>query len=377
MGRALGHEGGSGRGDLLRPGGAALAILPLVLVPVSGAGAPRIVDYQKNLSPRFVKRVRRDTRFIIVHSTECHLSSALRTLSRGKVRRGRYITRGGHAHYLVARDGTLYRILDPRYRADHAGVSMWNGVENLSDHSLGIELEGYHDTPFTSAQYDTLRWLLGVLRKRYGIASRDVLEHCRVAYTHPNRFYRRSWRGRKQDPGLDNFDRQRAGLDDEYAYDPDVAAGRLGGERTLARAVRGHAPAVVPAVAARRPPEGSIRAEVILPGRTAWSIAGTAHHAASTLYVFPDGSARTGDQIPEWNDLPVGTEVYLDLPSAPTGVLSKDQTAWRIAGGDYDSETTLYYFPEGRVLRGDEITDWSNLASGTAVYVNVPDQPET
>jgi N-acetylmuramoyl-L-alanine amidase len=353
-----------------------------VLAPVSGWAAPRIIDYQKNLSPRFVKRPRQDTRFIIVHSTECSLSSALRTLSRGKVRRGRYITRGGHANYLVARDGTIYRILDPRYRADHAGVSMWNGVESLSDHSLGIELEGYHDVPFTSSQYETLRWLLGVLRKRYGISSRDVLEHCRVAYTHPNRFYSRSWRGRKLDPGLDNFDRQRAGLDDEYAYDPDVAAGRLGGERTLARAVHAHSrPAapepVTPAVAATGPPEGSIRAEVILPGRTAWSIAGSAHHAASTLYVFPDGSARTGDQIPEWNDLPVGTEVYLDLPREPTGVLSKDQTAWRIAGGDYDADTTLYYMPEGRVLRGDEITDWSNLPSGTSVYVEVPDQPET
>ncbi len=389
MRRALGHQGDPVWGDLLRPGRLGLALLPLVLGPVSGSAAPRIVDYQRNLNPRFVKRPRRDTRFIIVHSTECSLSSALRTLSRGKVRRGRYITRGGHANYLVARDGTLYRILDPRYRADHAGVSMWNGVENLSDHALGIELEGYHDVPFTSAQYDSLRWLLRVLRGRYGIASRDVLEHCRVAYTHPNRFYSRSWRGRKLDPGLDNFDRQRAGLDDEYAYDPDVAAGRLGGERTLARAVhpRARPPARAPEAESARvaaasieadgPPAGSIRAEVILPGRTAWSIAGSAHHAPSTLYVFPDGSARTGAQIPEWNDLPVGTEVYLDLPSRPTGVLSKEQTAWRIAGGDYDSDTTLYLFPEGRALRGDEITDWSNLSSGTAVYVDVPDQPET
>jgi N-acetylmuramoyl-L-alanine amidase len=343
----------------------------LLSLPCLAAAAdrPRIVDYQDHLNPRFVKTPRPDTRFIIVHSTECHLRSALRTLSRGKVRRGRYVTRGGHANYLVARDGTIYRILDPRYRADHAGVSMWNGIEDLSSHSLGVELEGFHDVPFTSAQYDSLRWLLGVLRRRYHVASRDVLEHWRVAYTRPNRYYSRSWRGRKLDPGLGNFDRKRAGLDDQYAFDPDVVAGRLGGERSLA-SLR---PALPRKAAA---PAADIRATAIDSGGTAWRAAGPAYAAASTLYVLPDGSARRGSQITDWAELPPGTEVYLDFPAKPAGVLSESLSAWRIAAGDYDASTTLYLFPEGRALRGDEIQDWSNLPSGTAVYLNVPDQPD-
>lgn len=306
---------------------------------------------------------------MIVHSTESRLGSALRTLSRGRVRRGRQLTYGGHAHYLVASNGRIYRILDPRFRADHAGVSMWNGIEDLSSHSLGVELEGFHDRAFTDAQYDSLRWLLGVLRRRFGITSRDVLEHWRVAYTPPNRFYARAWRGRKLDPGIDNFDRSRAGLDDEYPEDPDVAAGRLGGEKELVRAAR-------QAPVSPRDPRGGIRVEVIEPGRTAWSVAGKEHGARTTLYLLPDGRALRGDAILDWPGLPAGTEVYLDFPAAPVGVLSEEATAWRTAGAQYDATTTLYSFPDGRALRGDEIDDWSNLPSETEVYLDVPEQPD-
>jgi N-acetylmuramoyl-L-alanine amidase len=334
----------------------------------SAAARPRLVDYQGHLGPRFVKKVRRETRFIIVHSTEASLASALRTLSRGRVRRGRYVTPGGHAHYLVARSGTIYRILDPRYRADHAGISMWNGRENLSDLSIGVELEGHYDEPFTAKQYASLRWLLGVLRRRYRIASRDVLEHYRVAYTHPNRFYARPWRGRKRDPGLGNFDRRRAGLDDEYRLDPDVAAGRLGGERTPL------GPSVARAAAPSRTRKA--RAFVLTAGRTPWTIAGPRYAAATTLYVFPDGTSRRGDEIQRWDRLPEGCEVYLDLGVVADGTLSGDRTAWRIAGGAYDDATTLYAFPGGGVRRGDEITDWSDLPAGTCVYLDVP-EPES
>lgn len=307
-----------------------------------------------------------------MHSTESRLASALRTLARGRVRRGRYVTRGGHAHYLVARNGTLYRILDPRYRADHAGISMWNGIQSLSDHSLGVELEGFHDVPFTSRQYHALRWLLGVLRARFGIASRDVLEHWRVAYTPPNRFYSRAWRGRKRDPGTDNFDRVRAGLDDEYAFDPDVVAGRLGGDPGLRRAQARPAPEA-PAVAALRT---TLQAAVVGRGGTAWSLVGARYRAPTTLYVFPNGVARRGNQVRNWKALPAGTEVYLDFPARPAGEITARATAWGTAGGDYDAATTLYSFPDGRALRGDEIDDWSGLPAGTKVYLDVPDQPQ-
>src|SRR6187549_2421460 len=140
-----------------------------VLVFSPSVFAIKTIDYQRRLNPNFAKRVRRETRFIIVHSTESRLPSALRTLSRGKVRRGRYLTRGGHAHYLVARSGAIYKIVDPKFWANHAGVSMWNGLEDLSDHSIGIELEGYHNIPFSEAQYSSLERLLNELKEKYQI----------------------------------------------------------------------------------------------------------------------------------------------------------------------------------------------------------------
>jgi N-acetyl-anhydromuramyl-L-alanine amidase AmpD len=133
---------------------AGFALIAVLVLPTS-ALAIKTIDYQRRLNPQFTKRVRPETRFIILHSTESRLPSALRSLSRGKVRRGRYLTRGGHAHYLIARNGAIYKILEPKYWANHAGVSMWNGSDGLSDYSVGIELEGYH-IPFSDRQYSSL-----------------------------------------------------------------------------------------------------------------------------------------------------------------------------------------------------------------------------
>jgi hypothetical protein len=180
---------------------------------------------------------------------------------------------------------------------------MWDGVRNLSDHALGIELEGFHDAPFTAAQYRSLRWLVGVLRKRFQISSRDVLEHHRVAYAPPNRFHSRDRRGRKRDPGRGNFDRLRAGLLDEYAFDPDVAAGRLAG-RPGRRRVR-----EAVARAPRQPGPSRACTGVIAPGRSAWSIAGARYREATTLYVAPGAAARRGSAIEDWTKLPPGTKV--------------------------------------------------------------------
>ena len=112
---------------------------------------------------------------------------------------------------------------------------MWKGVENLSDYSIGIELEGYHYTSFSPQQYQSLRNLLDQFQGRYGIQDQDVLEHYRIAYAAPNRYHKVKQRGRKLDPGFDNFDRPRAGLKGEYPGDPDVTAGRVKGTPGLIR----------------------------------------------------------------------------------------------------------------------------------------------
>ncbi|WP_324780579.1 1,6-anhydro-N-acetylmuramyl-L-alanine amidase AmpD [Thiobacillus sedimenti] len=91
------------------------------------------------------------------------------------------------AHFFVRRDGALIQFVPCTLRAWHAGLSNWEGREHCNDFSIGIELEGADDRPFTDAQYATLRPLVACLKTRYPI--RGVVGHSDIAP------------GRKTDPG--------------------------------------------------------------------------------------------------------------------------------------------------------------------------------
>jgi AmpD protein len=60
------------------------------------------------------------------------------------------------AHFFIRRDGSLIQFVPCSLRAWHAGISNWQGRECCNDFSIGIELEGTDDLPFTEAQYAAL-----------------------------------------------------------------------------------------------------------------------------------------------------------------------------------------------------------------------------
>ena len=60
------------------------------------------------------------------------------------------------AHFLIERDGKITQFVSCLDRAWHAGVSSFEGRETCNDFSLGIELEGTDDLPFSDAQYQAL-----------------------------------------------------------------------------------------------------------------------------------------------------------------------------------------------------------------------------
>jgi AmpD protein len=91
------------------------------------------------------------------------------------------------AHFLIRRDGGLIQFVPCAKRAWHAGESSWKGRTRCNDFSIGIEIEGTSDVPFTAAQYRRLAALTRALRARYPI--RDIAGHSDVAP------------GRKTDPG--------------------------------------------------------------------------------------------------------------------------------------------------------------------------------
>ena len=103
------------------------------------------------------------------------------------------------SHYLIRRDGSLMQYVPTEKRAWHAGVSSWKGRERCNDFSIGVELEGSDDVPFSEPQYETLAALARELFERYGRL--DIAGHSDIAP------------GRKTDPGpWFEWDRFRASI---------------------------------------------------------------------------------------------------------------------------------------------------------------------
>lgn len=117
------------------------------------------------------------------------------------------------AHYIIARDGTIVRLVADNDRAWHAGRSTMpnDGRQGVNDFSVGIELMSSHpdDDPtvktesdaYTEEQYTSLNRLIARLCNEHGI--KFVVGHDEIAP------------GRKTDPGpLFQWDRVRA---EDYA----------------------------------------------------------------------------------------------------------------------------------------------------------------
>jgi AmpD protein len=74
------------------------------------------------------------------------------------------------AHFLLRRDGSPTQFVACGRRAWHAGESSWRGRTACNDFSVGIELEGSDELPFTESQYAALKLLLNAIKARYPIA---------------------------------------------------------------------------------------------------------------------------------------------------------------------------------------------------------------
>jgi AmpD protein len=60
------------------------------------------------------------------------------------------------SHLLIRRDGELIQYVPLNRRAWHAGASCFHGRTCCNDFSIGVELEGTDNEPYTDEQYATL-----------------------------------------------------------------------------------------------------------------------------------------------------------------------------------------------------------------------------
>ncbi len=350
--------------------------------------------------------LRRETRFIILHTTEGPAKGS-----------GEKLKQNGEAHYMIDAAGRVYAVVDIRRVAYHCGLSMWNGRANLDTCSIGIAMVGYHNRDLTAAQIKSLKELIADLKRKYpGVADERILTHSMVAYGSPNQWHRRNHRGRKR-CGMKMAGtalRAKLGIHAKPAYDPDVKARRLiVADKELFDILYRRASA-----AEEKKAEDSYSKRdgdnVIGPRRSAWDIARDAYNAPTTTYILPNGTKKTGDKITEWKSMPRGTQVLLgdagdnprthkapaaqpadahtdkrsgasaDKPTSQQAnkrtndqtksasadnVIGPGRSAWDIAKNAYNAASTVYILPDGTRKTGNEITDWKALRKGTQVIV--------
>ena len=95
------------------------------------------------------------------------------------------------SHLVIGRDGAMYQPVAFDQRAWHAGESSFSGQSGCNDFSIGIELIGAEEGPFTDAQYRVLATVCQRLCQTYDIPVDQIVGHRDIAP------------GRKVDPGAD------------------------------------------------------------------------------------------------------------------------------------------------------------------------------
>jgi len=77
---------------------------------------------------------------------------------------------GVAAHYIIDREGKIYRLVQENDIAYQAGVSqMPDGRKDVNGFSIGIELVNNHVSQFSDAEYAALNNLIKDIKSRYGI----------------------------------------------------------------------------------------------------------------------------------------------------------------------------------------------------------------
>jgi N-acetylmuramoyl-L-alanine amidase len=81
------------------------------------------------------------------------------------------------AHYVIAKNGTVYHMVNDYLRAYHAGLGKWGSVVDMNSCSIGIEIDNNGNEPFTAAQINSLLLLLAQLKKHYNIPQANFIGH--------------------------------------------------------------------------------------------------------------------------------------------------------------------------------------------------------
>jgi N-acetyl-anhydromuramyl-L-alanine amidase AmpD len=112
---------------------------------------------------------------VVLHATAGGLSGALGHFANPDS--------GVSAPYVVAKNGTVYQMVEESQRAQHAGESQFQGRTDFNDFSIGIEIVNKNDgkDPYPPDQFEATVDLVSYLVKKYQIESGWIVTHAEIS----------------------------------------------------------------------------------------------------------------------------------------------------------------------------------------------------
>ncbi len=115
------------------------------------------------------------------------------------------------------------------------------------------------------------------------------------------------------------------------------------------------------------------RVEVVVPQVTTtdspWKIANALYNSSFTFYVLPDGRVQAGNTVKNIGGIPTGTKMlvaYRELPKpeASNAVAENLQDV-------YLDSRTVYLFPDRTLRSGDQIENFKQLPPSIRVFAKI------
>jgi hypothetical protein len=112
---------------------------------------------------------------VVLHATAGGLSGTLAWFANPKS--------GVSAHYVSAKNGDIYQMVEERNMAYHAGASDFQGRQSWNHFSIGIEIVNLNNgkDPYPPEQFEAMVELVGYLVQKYGIEQEWIVTHAEIS----------------------------------------------------------------------------------------------------------------------------------------------------------------------------------------------------
>jgi hypothetical protein len=148
---------------------------------------------------------------------------------------------GVSAHYVVAKNGKVFQMVEERRKAHHAGASDFQGREDFNRFSVGIEIVNQNDglDPYPPDQFEAMVNLVDYLVEKYAIQRQWIVTHADISTagkTDPRGFPVHELVTRVYDPATnlpENIVREAAWNAAGIPFNPEAAFSRYAREHEL------------------------------------------------------------------------------------------------------------------------------------------------